>query len=66
MCAAALGQVLHIEVTDETPDSEPVVIAGAAYDGGGRGLRLVDAVARSWGCRIGPDRKVVWAEIELT
>jgi anti-sigma regulatory factor (Ser/Thr protein kinase) len=65
LSAAALGRVLRVEVTDETPGCEPVVIRAAGDDGGGVGLRLVDSVARAWGCRSGPDRKVVWAEIDL-
>ena len=65
LCAAALGRVLHIEVTDETPDCDPVTIPQASHGSGGRGLRLVDAVALAWGCRVGPDRKVVWADLAL-
>lgn len=29
----------------------------------GRGMVLVDALADSWGCEVGPDGKVVWFEL---
>jgi anti-sigma regulatory factor (Ser/Thr protein kinase) len=65
LCAAILGRVLRIEVTDETPDCDPVVLP-EVVDDAGRGLRLVRAVASDWGCRSGPARKIVWAEIDLS
>jgi hypothetical protein len=30
----------------------------------GRGLRLVDAIAASWGVEIADDGKTVWAELQ--
>jgi anti-sigma regulatory factor (Ser/Thr protein kinase) len=36
------------------------------YDTGGRGLPLVSAISASWGVRLSPNGKVVWAELRIT
>lgn len=35
------------------------------YDTGGRGLPLVSAISNSWGVRLSPNGKVVWAELRV-
>lgn len=35
------------------------------YDTGGRGLPLVSAISSSWGVRLSPTGKVVWAELPV-
>jgi hypothetical protein len=35
------------------------------HDEGGRGLRILDALARRWGFDTGPETKVVWFEVPL-
>lgn len=35
-------------------------------DSGGRGLAIIESVARRWGCDFLPDGKVVWAELVST
>jgi anti-sigma regulatory factor (Ser/Thr protein kinase) len=35
------------------------------YDTGGRGLPLVSAISSSWGVRLSPNGKVVWAELRV-
>ncbi|MFG2111465.1 ATP-binding protein [Streptomyces sp. NPDC048718] len=62
----ALSDVLRIEVTDTRGDRIPhMCLPGGAAESG-RGLLLVDALARQWGVRQGPTpRKTVWAEVDL-
>jgi anti-sigma regulatory factor (Ser/Thr protein kinase) len=58
--ASQLNGVLRIEVSDAS-DSLPVV---RAPDMGGRGLRLVEALAESWGSeRLAGGGKTVWVEV---
>ena len=69
LCVAVVDNLVRVEVTDESPDCEAVMVVPMDDDGlrpNGRGLRMVDAFSRSWGCRTGPDRKVVWAEVRFT
>jgi anti-sigma regulatory factor (Ser/Thr protein kinase) len=66
LCVAVVGTTVRIEVTDESPDCEAVIVQmDDALRPNGRGLRMVEAFSRSWGCRTGPDRKVVWAEVHF-
>jgi anti-anti-sigma regulatory factor len=52
---------LHLAVSDGS--SAPPVLGRASPNGGGRGLRLVDTVAGSWGHLVTVDGKVVWATL---
>ncbi|WP_236809027.1 ATP-binding protein [Amycolatopsis albispora] len=56
-------ELLRIEVSDSSP-------APAAYrapgNDGGRGLRMVDAYATSWGQAAHEGGKTVWAEVTLS
>jgi anti-sigma regulatory factor (Ser/Thr protein kinase) len=67
LCVAVVDTMVRIEVTDESPDCEAVIVQMEdALRPNGRGLRMVEAFSRAWGCRTGPDRKVVWAEVRFT
>jgi hypothetical protein len=57
------GAVL-IEVRDASVEL-PRVCEPEVARGGGRGMRMVEAVARRWGTRLVPGGKVVWAEIPM-
>jgi anti-sigma regulatory factor (Ser/Thr protein kinase) len=66
LCVAVGDRVVRVEVTDETPSCEPVKVPlEDTMRTHGRGLRLVEAFSKTWGCDVGPDRKVVWAEIRF-
>ncbi|PKV97526.1 histidine kinase-like protein [Amycolatopsis echigonensis] len=56
------GDRLLIEVSDSLP-----VLARCreGYEGGGRGLALIDALAARWGQTPGAGGKTVWAELPL-
>ncbi|MFE9767182.1 ATP-binding protein [Streptomyces sp. NPDC005808] len=56
----------RIEVTDPDPRALPVLLQAAATAESGRGLALLDALARGWGVEQGSDRKTVWCELEGT
>ncbi|MEU4351679.1 ATP-binding protein [Streptomyces sp. NPDC023838] len=60
-----LGTVLRIEVTDTRTEGLPrrPEVAGDAE--GGRGLLLVEALAKAWGVDERPPGKTVWAELDL-
>lgn len=58
------GAAIRISVQDWSL-APPVVRDGIPLARSGRGLRLVDAVARDWGVESGPDGKTVWAELAL-
>ena len=55
------GGVVRIEVTDANPSL--FVSAGGDLDEGSRGLRLIDAVCRSWGWHPVDGGKCVWCEV---
>ena len=57
-------EVLLIETSDDNP-SPPVVGRSTPTSEGGRGMLLVDALARRWGVRPAGDRKVVWFEVSV-
>ncbi len=54
------GGVL-VSVVDAQPLRQPEQLAPAPTAESGRGLQLIDAVARSWGCEPRRDGKRVWA-----
>jgi hypothetical protein len=57
---AVRGRELHITVRDYSPRM-PQVSDPTPY--GGRGLRLLDAVASGWGFTPVKDGKIVWAVV---
>jgi signal transduction histidine kinase len=60
--AALRDQRLLIEVVDEG-EGAAIEVREAARDGRGRGLRIVDGLAESWGAYEGTTH--VWAELPL-
>ncbi|MFC6083345.1 ATP-binding protein [Sphaerisporangium aureirubrum] len=59
---SADGSVLRCEVQDSSPES-PHLLQTRVYDETGRGLHLVDLLARHWGVRQGPGGKTVWFDL---
>ncbi|MGP4114423.1 ATP-binding protein [Streptomyces sp. 4N509B] len=57
---------LLIAVADSWPWEIPVADAPDPHAQNGRGLLLVDALARSWGVEAHHGRKTVWARLGLT
>lgn len=58
------GEMACVEVTD-TSEVEPVPREAALEDASGRGLALVEAIARRWGVRPCPGGgKTVWFEVD--
>jgi anti-sigma regulatory factor (Ser/Thr protein kinase) len=53
------GETLVVQVLDPSP-SEPVVLLPDPWSETGRGMSLVDAIAREWGVVPHPAGKVVW------
>ncbi|MEU1076812.1 MULTISPECIES: ATP-binding protein [unclassified Streptomyces] len=58
-----LGTVLRIEVTDTRAVRRPLRPEPAGEAESGRGLLLVEALARAWGVEEHPPGKTVWAEV---
>ncbi|GGS96987.1 hypothetical protein GCM10010156_63960 [Planobispora rosea] len=58
------GQRLVCEVSDRSP-AVPIMLEVTGTDDSGRGLRLVNRVARRWGFRQTQEGKIVWAEQNL-
>lgn len=56
--------MLTIAVADDAP-GEPMLTAGPLTRTHGRGLLLVDALARRWGTKWGDQYKSVWAELTI-
>ncbi|MFC5661069.1 ATP-binding protein [Streptomyces nogalater] len=56
---------VRLIVIDKGPDLWPVLRTVGPPDSGGRGLALVDAVTRSWGCTRWPWEKRIWADLEV-
>jgi anti-sigma regulatory factor (Ser/Thr protein kinase) len=54
---------VRIEVDDESPDTPRLAADGRPV--GGRGLRIVDQLAASWGHATRPGGKTVWAELPV-
>jgi anti-sigma regulatory factor (Ser/Thr protein kinase) len=54
----------RIEVTDPDPRALPVLLRATVTEESGRGLALLDAMARRWGVEQGADRKTVWCELD--
>lgn len=58
------GRTVRVETADASPDA-PVVRPHDPTATGGRGLRIVDALADRWGTERTGSGKVVWFEIDL-
>ncbi|MFF2249232.1 ATP-binding protein [Streptomyces sp. NPDC058142] len=58
------GVGIRVEVTDPDPRVLPVLLHATGEDESGRGLVLLDAVARRWGVEQGAASKTVWCEVE--
>ncbi len=54
------GNQIRVEVSDVSTLSPTI---REPSPGGGRGLRLVEALADRWGVESRPDGKVVWFEV---
>ncbi|MGW4055882.1 ATP-binding protein [Streptomyces sp. NPDC004779] len=62
----ATGAALRIEVTDTRGDRVPLAGGHSPTAESGRGLLIVDALARSWGVSSGPaPQKTIWVELPL-
>jgi MEDS: MEthanogen/methylotroph, DcmR Sensory domain/Histidine kinase-like ATPase domain len=61
---ACQGSTVRISVRDWN-GSPPIVRNAGPTSRSGRGLRIVDTVARDWGVEADPDGKTVWAELPL-
>lgn len=57
------GENLHLAVADGSARQPRRDVIDTERSERGRGLQVVDAVARSWGCVPTPDGKVVWATV---
>ncbi len=57
------GDRVRISVTDCEPDLTPVLLPPDPARFGGLGMRIVDDVARSWGCVVRGSTKTVWFEL---
>ncbi|MEU8648954.1 ATP-binding protein [Streptomyces sp. NPDC048737] len=55
----------RVEVTDPDARALPVLLSATGTAESGRGLALVDALARRWGVDQGADHKTVWCELAL-
>ncbi|KAF4408230.1 MULTISPECIES: ATP-binding protein [Streptomyces] len=53
----------RVEVTDRQPYAWPVMRRAADSEEDGRGVFLLDAVARRWGVDDSPGGKTVWCEL---
>lgn len=60
---SARGQVLRVEVADDSPRMPEPRSAGLLEEGG-RGLALVESLARDWGVHRQGAGKVVWFELD--
>ncbi|MFF3652019.1 ATP-binding protein [Streptomyces sp. NPDC002181] len=60
-----LQGVLRIEVSDARRERRPALQPHADQAEGGRGLRIVDAVAADWGVTDRVIGKTVWAELTV-
>jgi anti-sigma regulatory factor (Ser/Thr protein kinase) len=58
------GKRVRVEVGDGSPEL-PALKHPSAFDEGGRGMLLVEAIARNWGVLATVGGKRVWFEVEL-
>jgi anti-sigma regulatory factor (Ser/Thr protein kinase) len=60
-----VDQSVTVEVGDQSRELPVLSSNGPLDSGAGRGLRMVDAVSTSWGARLTPGGKIVWAEFPV-
>jgi anti-sigma regulatory factor (Ser/Thr protein kinase) len=60
-----VDSVVQAAVHDDAPD-EPVLRQGRAWDSGGRGMHLVEALSDAWGTRAERSGKWVWFRVGRT
>jgi anti-sigma regulatory factor (Ser/Thr protein kinase) len=58
------GEAFRVEIVNDAP--EMVVALQEPSDESGRGLHIVDALARRWGTDVMDREKVVWFELPTT
>jgi anti-sigma regulatory factor (Ser/Thr protein kinase) len=58
-----LPPLVHIAVTDGSPESPHITVIADESAESGRGLLLVEAMATAWGSLVSHDGKVVWATV---
>ncbi|MGW1643439.1 ATP-binding protein [Streptomyces eurythermus] len=56
---------VRLIVIDKRPDAWHALQSAGPLECGGRGLAVVDAVTKSWGCTRWPWEKRVWADLEV-
>ncbi|WP_318202982.1 ATP-binding protein [Streptomyces sp. SCL15-4] len=56
---------VRLIVIDRRPDAWPELRTAGPLDTAGRGLAVVDAITRRWGCTRWPWEKLVWADLEV-
>jgi len=64
--ATALRGIVHVTVIDAGAEGMPHIEGGAGDEEGegGRGLFLVDVLARAWGVQERPEGRAVWFEVK--
>jgi serine/threonine-protein kinase RsbW len=66
VCVAGANDTVRVAVSDRGSSTEPRIRDGSAADDaltGGRGLRIVDAFADTWGCVGDELGRTVWFEV---
>ncbi|MFD0393933.1 ATP-binding protein [Streptomyces nogalater] len=59
------SDAIRLIVIDKHPELWPALQSAGPLNSGGRGLALVDAVTKAWGCTRLPWEKHVWADLEV-
>ena len=62
---ALMDDHVRVTVEDHSPAAVPVMQGGVSWSDGGRGLRIVDALATGWGFATADSVKQVWFELDL-
>jgi anti-sigma regulatory factor (Ser/Thr protein kinase) len=67
VCVTSEDDCLRIEVSDGDTNADLIMSRApkAAGEPGGRGLQIVNSLARRWGVTQNGDGKTVWAEVGL-
>jgi anti-sigma regulatory factor (Ser/Thr protein kinase) len=63
LTVARTRDTVRIEVADSASGSLPVPSAPSADDESGRGMQVISALSKRWGCWSGQLGKVVWCEL---
>jgi anti-sigma regulatory factor (Ser/Thr protein kinase) len=63
LAVARTSDTVRIEVSDSACGSLPVPSAAADDDESGRGLQVITALSKRWGCQPAHHGKVVWCEL---